>query len=379
MAARQAAERDARATEKDADKDALTAASRPAEPRPGDKGAQPAATRPERVSVRVPATSANVGVGFDVLGVSLELFANFSFSPAPELRILGCDERFRGPDNLVWTSYLQACRELGATARPLEIVIDSPIPASGGMGSSSACVVAGIVAAQLLSGHGYDADEALDVATRIEGHPDNVAPAIKGTLVSSFVDEDGSVCALRWTVAPNLRFVCMAPPYRVLTSEARKVIPRTVPTQTAIWQVGRCVAMVQALERGDAALISRCCHDRLHEPYRAELIADYGRLREASYAAGACGFVISGSGATMLAIADGDEVASRVAAAAEKAVEGLWVRVLRADSRGTTYEVGDGTGADAAAATGARTAEVTDAAGKRAATEDTARSARSSR
>lgn len=338
MAARQTSAQGAPLADKDAD------AARP----------QP----PARVCVRVPATSANVGVGFDVLGVSLDLFASFSFSPASELRILGCDERFRGSDNLVWTSYLTACRELGATARPLEIVIDSPIPASGGMGSSSACVVAGIVAAQLLSGHGYDADEALDVATRIEGHPDNVAPAIKGALVSSFVDEDGSVCALRWDVAPNLRFVCMAPPYRVLTSEARKVVPRTVPTQTAIWQVGRCVAMVQALERGDAALISRCCHDRLHEPYRAQLIADYERLRATSYAAGACGFVISGSGATMLAIADGDEVADHVAAAATTAVEGLWVRVLRADDRGTTYEVAgpDAGAAGTGAATGAGTA-----------------------
>ena len=288
--------------------------------------------------VRVPATSANVGVGFDVLGISLDLAASFSFSPADALEITGCDERFRGEDNLVWTSYQTACRELGTGCRPLRIHIDSPIPSSGGMGSSSTCVVAGIVAAQVLSGRGYDEGQALELATGIEGHPDNVAPAIKGGLVSSFVDEDGSVCALRWNVAESLCFVCMAPPYRVLTSEARRVIPETVPTKTAIWQVGRCVAMVQALETGDAGLISRCCHDRLHEPYRAALIPDYQRLREASVAAGACGFVISGSGATMLAIADGDDVAEAVASAASAAMPNLWVRTLRASERGVVFQ-----------------------------------------
>lgn len=296
------------------------------------------AATPSRVTVRVPATSANVGVGFDVLGLALDLTATFMFAPAEQLEISGCAPKWQGPDNLVWTSYLAACDELGAKATPLSIGIYSPIPSSGGLGSSSTCVVAGIAAAQVLHGHGYSKEDTLDLATRIEGHPDNVAPAIRGGLVSSFVDH-GKTCALRWNVAPNLRFVCMAPPYQVLTSEARKVLPQSVPLQVATWQMGRCVAMVQALMRGDANLAGRCCEDKLHEPYRSKLIPDYERLRELSLSAGASAFVISGSGSTMLAITDGDEAATNVANAVDGAVDGLWVRTMKANTFGTSVQV----------------------------------------
>lgn len=294
--------------------------------------------RPSQATVRVPATSANMGVGFDVLGLALDLTATFMFQRADRLEILGGLPRYRNQDNLVWTSYLTACHALKTTPVPVRIGIHSPIPSSGGLGSSSACVVAGIAAAQALGGLRYDRDFTLDLACRIEGHPDNVAPAIMGSLVSSFV-EGGETTSLRWQVAPNLRFVAVAPPYQVLTSEARKRIPKTVPTSTAIWQVGRCVAMIKALELGDAALIAKCCHDKLHEPYRAELIPDYESLRSRALAAGACAFLISGSGSTMLAIADGDELATQVADAVDDgSIPGLWVRTLRANVFGASVE-----------------------------------------
>lgn len=296
--------------------------------------------RPDEVTVRVPATSANVGVGFDVLGLALDLTANFMFQRADRLEILGGIPRFRNQNNLVWTSYLTACHALEAVPSPLRIGIYSPLPESGGLGSSSTCVVAGIAAAQILAGRSLDREFTLDLASRIEGHPDNVAPAILGGLVSSFV-EGNETTSLKWHVASNLRFVAIAPPYQVLTSEARKRIPATVPTSTAVWQVGRCVAMIKALELGDADLIRKCCHDKLHEPYRAQLIADYKPLRERAMDAGACAFVISGSGSTMLAIADGDEIATEVANAVDDgSIEGLWVRTLRASAFGTSVEVG---------------------------------------
>lgn len=295
-------------------------------------------TRPSQVTVRVPATSANVGVGFDVLGLALDLTATFMFQKADRLEILGGIPSFRNQDNLVWTSYLTACHALETSPQPLKIGIYSPLPTSGGLGSSSTCVVAGVAAAQVLAGLKYDRDFTLDVACRIEGHPDNVAPAILGSLVSSFV-EDGETTSLKWRVAPNLRFVAVAPPYQVLTAEARKRIPKTIPTSTAVWQVGRCVAMIKALELGDAELIRKCCHDKLHEPYRAGLIPDYPALRKRALDAGACAFLISGSGSTMIAIADGDEIATQVADAMDDgSVDGLWVRTLRANVYGASVE-----------------------------------------
>lgn len=290
------------------------------------------------VIVRVPATSANVGVGFDCLGLALDLTATFLMTPSDALEVDGCEERFRGEDNLVWRSYLDACEELGLEAQPLRITILSPIPLSGGLGSSSACVIAGIGAAMALSSEGFDRTRALELAVRLEGHPDNVAPALMGGLVSSFVEGD-TTTSTRMDIADNLRFVAIAPPYEVRTADARRVLPAEVSRETAVWQMGRCVAVVRALETGDAGLLAAACHDRLHEPYRAKLIADYEPLRKAALAAGACAFMISGSGSTMLAVADGAEAAELVAGALARTCPGYWLQTLPANTLGTTVEV----------------------------------------
>ena len=291
-----------------------------------------------RVTVRVPATSANVGVGFDCLGFALDLFATFAFEVADEFAITGCPEHFRGTDNLTWTTYLDAMRELGVEAPTLAIDIDSPIPLSGGLGSSSTCVVAGLVAAQVLAGRTVDPQLTVTMGTAVEGHPDNVAPAVLGGLVSSFVDGDQTV-TVRYDVAPNLRFVVLSPSYEVRTKAAREVLPRDVALTDAVWQLGRCVAVTRAFETGDCELLAKACRDHLHEPYRSELIPDYPALREAALASGAATFLISGSGSSMVAICDGDDVAARVATAANDAVDGLWVRVMGASEKGMQVDV----------------------------------------
>ena len=285
------------------------------------------------VRVRVPATTANLGVGFDVLGLALELQASFDFVPADEFRVTGCIERFCGEDNLVWQSYLTGCKELGVEPRPVHIHEDCPIPMSGGLGSSSTCVVAGIAAAQALAGRDLDRGFTASLATRIEGHPDNVAPAVMGGLVSSYVEEEKTVMT-RWVVAPNLRFVCMAPPYRVLTADARRALPSMVPMSSVSWQVGRCLAMVSALASGRADEVAACCHDRIHEPYRAPLIPDFERLRDCALAAGAATFLISGSGATMVAICDSARSAQEVEDAAQAEMPELWIRTMHPSEQG---------------------------------------------
>ncbi len=288
--------------------------------------------------VRVPATSANVGVGFDCLGIALDLTATFLMAPADKLLIEGCEERFRDENNLVWLSYLDACGALGYDPIPLRITILSPIPLSGGLGSSSTCVIAGVAAAMALVGDGFDQQRALELATSLEGHPDNVAPAMLGGLVSSFV-EDGQTTCTRMDVASNLRFVAIAPPYEIRTEEARRVLPQEVSRSTAVWQMGRCVAMVRAMETGDCKLLGKASHDKLHEPYRAKLIPDYDDLRAAALGAGACAFMISGSGSTMLAVTDGDDEAARVAEALSEARPTFWLRTMPPNTLGTTVEV----------------------------------------
>lgn len=293
--------------------------------------------RQTRFAVEVPATTANVGVGFDCLGLALDLWARFSFETADELAIDGCPERFRGRDNLVWTSYVETCHRLHEEPLALHITIESPIPLSGGLGSSSACVVAGIIAAQVLHNGAMDAARALDIACELEGHPDNVAPALLGGLVSSFVDgEHAQSLCLR--VADGVRMVAIAPPYEVRTADARKVMPHEVPLETVVWQTGHAIAAVHALEMGNLDLFSRAAQDKLHEPYRATLIKDYESLRRRALAAGAAAYLISGSGSTMLAVCDGEEIAARVEHAVQGMVEGrvdgLWMRVLSVSPTG---------------------------------------------
>jgi homoserine kinase len=289
-----------------------------------------------------------LGVGFDGLGIALGMQARFELAPSADglLHVSGCEERFCGADNLVWSSYQHACDTLGLPVQPLAIHIDSPIPLSGGLGSSSACVVAGIAGAYALGGLPFDRDAALHLATSLEGHPDNVAPAILGGLVCT-ITGDGNVWPLRYDVASDLRFVAIIPSYEVRTSLARRILPREVPLADVPWQTSRCVGMVQALQSGDDGLLAVCAADRVHEPHRSRLIPDYGALRSASLRAGAAAFFISGSGATMLAACKGERAAASVArtismmesvSAAEGAVRGLRVEVLAADAAGTVVE-----------------------------------------
>ena len=288
---------------------------------------------PSRVVVEVPATTANLGAGFDCLGLALDLKARFSFERADTFSVHGCDEAYRGPDNLAWTSFVTGLEELGLGLVPARVGIHSPVPGSGGLGSSSTCVVAGVVAAQVLSGREVDEQFTIDLATRIEGHPDNVVPAALGGLVSSFA-RGGRVWPTRFDVADDLRFVAVAPNYRVLTSDARRVLPASVDRATCVWQMGRCVATTEALVTGDTDLLAAACEDRLHEPYRARLIGDFEAVRSCALMAGASAFFISGSGATMMAVCKGDAAAHAVAQAEAEAFPTFWVRACRVSRTG---------------------------------------------
>lgn len=288
-----------------------------------------------KLVVKVPATSANLGIGFDCLGLALDLYATFTFKVADEFVITGCPEKFQGSDNLVRTTYVDALTKLQEDVVPLAINIDSPIPLSGGLGSSSACIVAGVAAALEFCGRGWNKELALQLASEAEGHPDNVAPAIYGGLVNSLT-HNGAPVATQLPLADKWHFVVIAPPYEVRTADARKVLPDVYSRADAVHQIGHAIATVDALATGNSELLAVACDDKIHEPYRKALIADYEGLREVCLVAGAATFVISGSGSTMLAICDGADCAQAVANAASDAVLSLWVYTSSASFDGTS-------------------------------------------
>ena len=251
------------------------------------------------IRISVPATSANCSVGFDTMGLALDWRGMFLFEQADSLRITGCPEAYAGEDNLIWRAYLTGCEAGGFSPDPLHIHIESDIPFARGLGSSATCIVAGLAAAWEVHGQPAPRHEIMALAAGMEGHPDNVAPAIFGNLCTTVMDRDQAVmCATDMSLWHALAIV---PENEVSTAEARKVLPATVSLKEAALQAGRAALFVQGLERGDQQLVCAVCQDVLHEPWRKALIPQYSRLKDACEA-NVVPLWISGSGSTMLAI-----------------------------------------------------------------------------
>ncbi|MFO7630033.1 MAG: homoserine kinase [Prochlorococcaceae cyanobacterium] len=262
------------------------------------------------VAVNVPATTANLGPGFDCLGAALELNNRF------ELRCIeGDGERFEliiegsegahlrgGPDNLVYRSAQRVWKEAGESPVGLEARVRLGVPPARGLGSSATAIVAGLIGANALVGEPLSKEKLLELAIDIEGHPDNVVPSLLGGLCMT-----AKAASHRWRVvrcewAESVQAVVVIPAMRLSTSEARRVMPKVVSIADAVINLGSLTLLLQGLRSGNGDLIADGMHDRLHEPYRWGLIQGGRSVREAALEAGAWGCVISGAGPSLLAL-----------------------------------------------------------------------------
>ena len=262
------------------------------------------------VAVHVPATTANLGPGFDCLGAALQLDNVF------ELRCLeGGAERFEliiegsegahlrgGPDNLVYRSAQRVWKEAGEDPVGIEARVRLAVPPARGLGSSATAIVAGLIGANALVGEPLSKEKLLELAIDIEGHPDNVVPSLVGGLCMT-----AKAASHRWRVvrcewSPQVVAVVAIPAIRLTTSEARRAMPKAIPISDAVVNLGSLTLLLQGLRTGNGDLITDGMHDKLHEPYRWGLIAGGKQVREAAIAAGAWGCVISGAGPSLLAL-----------------------------------------------------------------------------
>jgi len=262
------------------------------------------------VVVEVPATTANLGPGFDCLGAALEFGNRF------ELRVIeGGAERFDlviegsegahlrgGPDNLVYRAAQRVWREAGVEPVALEARVQLAVPPARGLGSSATAIVAGLIGANALVGAPLSREKLLELAIDIEGHPDNVVPSLVGGLCLT-----ARAASHRWRVVrcewhPAVQAVVAIPVIRLSTSEARRAMPRSIPISDAVMNLGALTLLLQGLRSGNGDLIADGMHDRIHEPYRWGLIQGGREVREAALGAGAWGCVISGAGPTLLAL-----------------------------------------------------------------------------
>ena len=256
------------------------------------------------ISIRVPATSANMGPGFDCLGVALGLYNTFWVEELEEgLEILGCQDRYSNASNLIYTSMQRCFERTGYHPKGLRIKVESSIPISRGLGSSASCIIGGIMAANELSGGRLSKQELLEIANEIEGHPDNVAPALLGGMVVA-VQDRGKVSYDRVHLSEQLGFCAMIPEFTLSTKEARAVLPNALTYADAIHNISRAALLVAALSNGNHELIKYACEDALHQPYRSGLIPGYDGIVEKCKSLGFLGVFLSGAGPTMMAIYD---------------------------------------------------------------------------
>ena len=249
------------------------------------------------IKIRVPATSANLGPGFDCLGIALGLFNEYEAEPADEMRLDEVEERFDNEENL----FVKAFRAAGGTGN-LHVTFDCSIPVSRGLGSSAALITGGALAAQVMN-HSVNADELFHITAALEGHPDNAAPAVYGGLTASLSGFSGYRAA-RLPVNETLRFTVLVPDIEMRTEEERAILPESYPRESAVSNVAHAVMMCEALKTGDISLLRDAAHDLLHEPSRKLLIPSFDIVKEICEADTGGALVISGSGSSCLLISD---------------------------------------------------------------------------
>ncbi len=277
----------------------------------------------KRVTIRVPATTANLGPGFDAFGVALSLYTDVTFEETEYgLEITGCDEAYTGPDNLAYVSYCAVMATMCEEVRGVKIHIDAQIPICRGLGSSAALLVAGAMGANVLHGNKLSTQGLLNITNAMEGHPDNLAPAFYGGLTASMVD-NGLPVTVNFPLHPDWEFLALVPDFDLPTSKARAVLPEQVSRADAIYNIAHGAMVLKALELGNEKLLRNAMQDRLHQNYRRKMIPDYEAIESLVRTCGAA-FCLSGAGPTLLCITQDENLQEKLAKKLDTITEANW-------------------------------------------------------
>ena len=303
-------------------------------------------TDKNRVVVRVPGTSANCGPGFDCLGVATTIYNYLDLTLLRSSRLTveasgeGADKIPLGKKNLTWQAIRRLLQEVGRADDFKGAIIRTKnnVPLSRGLGSSSTAIVAGLTAANEILGAPLDKNGLLKLATEIEGHPDNVAPAIFGGFTVS-VMSGGDVQTFSFMPRIKLKLIVTVPDFELSTRLARKVLPKNVALKDAIFNVSRASMLVAALVKGREDLLPFAFDDALHQPYRQKLVPGMTEVFTAAREAGALGAAISGAGSCLIAFtAAGGGLEQKISAAMTEAFTAHGVKsralILDVDKRG---------------------------------------------
>jgi homoserine kinase len=255
------------------------------------------------MQVRVPASSANLGPGFDSLGLALGLYLTCRFERAAHLSIQAAgrdaEQISTGEDNLIWRTALAVAADIGDPLPRIALEIDNDIPLGKGLGSSAAALTAGVVIADHLLGLRWKPNRILDEAAKIEGHPDNVAACVLGSIVASATDVGGAIRAVRIELPAEYRVAVVVPDFVLPTSESRVVLPSSYSKDDTVFNVQRSALLIAALATGATGAFPAALEDRMHQPYRYALVPGLEEMVKLR-APGLLGCALSGAGPSIL-------------------------------------------------------------------------------
>ncbi|MEA5574038.1 homoserine kinase [Calothrix sp. UHCC 0171] len=303
------------------------------------------------ITVTVPATTANLGAGFDCIGAAFTLYNQFKFTllsdGETEITVTGKEaERVNTniQDNLLYEAFVKLYSHLGKNPPPVKMEIALAVPLARGLGSSATAIVGGLVGANALAGEPLSQVEVMDLAIEMEGHPDNVVPALIGGCRLAATGAAGwEICDIPWheSIVP----VVAIPDFELSTVEARRVLPKEISRADAIFNISHLGLLLRGLETGKQNWLQAALQDKLHQPYRKSLIQGYDDVSSAAIFAGALGMVISGAGPTLLALTDTrnavDVVVAMASAWQELGIKAE-VRSLAIDTHGAKVIKGSG-------------------------------------
>lgn len=298
------------------------------------------------IHVRVPATTANMGPGFDCIGMAFALYNNVWVEECDRKCVIECKNDLEGrvprsADNMIYQAMRRFYGELGLGPMPgVRIVQEDYIPMARGLGSSAACIVGGLAAANELSGAGLSREDLAFLASKIEGHPDNAAPALLGgVIVGVLSDSKLEYIKIDNDFLRTIRFAALVPSFPLKTEKARGVLPGQYNLSDGVFNASRTALMVAALLTGDASKLMTAMEDRFHQPYREKIIEGMADVFRHCKACGAKSVFLSGAGPTIMAMTDREDFPARVKPCLQP-LPGEWdVRFLQPDFDGAVVSI----------------------------------------
>ena len=299
------------------------------------------------IETRIPASTSNLGPGFDCFGLALKLYLTVRATPTPDSSIpcrvttTGAPENEALPTNstnLIYRAMSFAARRESISLPPLELMVHNDIPLASGLGSSAAAIVAGIKLASLITGREIPDQIIQNYATEFEGHPDNVTASLYGGFVASCIRNDGTVVTTKFNWPNHIRLVVVSPRSQLPTHVARAALPRTISREDAVHNLQRTALFVSALAQQRYDLLWEAMRDRLHQPHRESLVPGLSEALALPQMEGLLGIALSGAGPSIVALVDSneEEIGDRVASCFRAHKIESTVRILEADNDGVT-------------------------------------------